>query len=391
MSGQISEMNGVLIDITRLVHRFVNKRLPTGVDRVSLAYIRRYQSNARAVLRHKGGKFVYGRIDSAKLFDWVLSFGKTNLPILTIYGGMVTALFEQNVTGRFLFNTGHSGLEVDGYVSMLRSQRVRPIFMVHDLIPLTHPQFCREGEQHRHLARLRNAVSVAQGLIFNSEATKYELCQLCDAQGWRMPPSTVALLAPELPPFISGPRMQKYPYFVFVSTIEPRKNHLMLLKVWEKLALQFPDTVPHLVIIGQRGWGFEEVARLLAESAVLQGLVIEIPHCSDADLVQYLHDAQALLFPSFAEGYGMPVVEALAHGVPVIANNLPVFREFAGEIPEYVAIEDPDLWGQFIIRYSDLNDPYRVAQIERIKSFVQPNWVDHFKQVDALLDRISQH
>lgn len=376
----------VLIDITRLIHRFVNKRLATGVDRVSLAYIRHYRDNARAVYRHKSkDKFVFRKAESATLFDWVLALGTTGDPRLTLYKGLVTGCLAQNVAGRFLFNTGHTGLESDDYVLMLQSQRVRPIFMVHDLIPLTHPQFCRAGEEAKHLQRLHNCVRAASGVVCNSQATMDGLASLCRDHGWNMPPTAVALLAPELPEPTVGTAPLEGPYFVFVSTIEPRKNHLMILQLWEKLVLNLGNAAPKLVIIGQRGWDYGEVTALLENSALLQGVVLEVSRCSDAEMVSYLRHSRALLFPSFTEGYGMPVVEALTLGVPVIASDLLVFREFADHLPDYIDVRDETSWFDMICDFTQTGSPARQAQLLRLEGYQPPTWRQHFERVDALL------
>lgn len=381
----------VLIDITRLIHRFMNKRLATGVDRVSLAYIRHYRYNARAVYRHKSSdKFVFRKAESAVLFDWVLALGMTGDPRLTIYKGLVTGFLAQNVAGRFLFNTGHSGLESEDYLFMLKSQRVRPIFMVHDLIPLTHPQFCRSGEKAKHLQRLHNCVRAASGVVCNSQATMDGLAELCHDHGWAMPPAAVALLAPELPEPTSGATPIEGPYFVFVSTIEPRKNHWMILQLWEKLVLQMGDAAPKLVIIGQRGWDYEEVTALLENSALLKGVVMEVSRCSDAEMVNYLQYSRALVFPSFTEGYGMPVVEALTLGVPVIASDLPVFREFAGQVPDYIDVMDEATWFSTICDFTKIDSQARQAQLLRLEGYQSPTWRQHFEKVDALLLELDQ-
>ena len=384
-------MTEVLIDITRLLDRFMKKRLPTGVDRVSLAYVRHFAPKARAVLRYKEGKFVFRTAESATLFNWLLALGTTGSPWPTIYKGMITGCLAQCVEGQILFNTGHNGLESEAYVAMLREQKVRPIFMVHDLIPLTHPQYCRAGEQARHMLRMRNAMQIASGIVCNSLATLDELVTLCRKQGWLIPPTTVALLAPELPLITLDKSPIKGPYFVFVSTIEPRKNHLMILKIWQKLVVQLGTLAPKLIIIGQRGWDYTEVTDLLEHSAVLQGLVTEIPACSDAKMVNYLQHARALLFPSFSEGYGMPVAEALAMGTPVIASDLAVFREFAGNTPDYLDVTDEPLWEKTIAAYAQVHSPARLAQLARIKSFVTPTWKRHFVPVEALLEQINQN
>ena len=383
-------MQEVLIDITRLLHRFINKRLPTGVDRVSLAYICHYGPVARAVFRHNGGKFVFRPTESATLFKWVMALGASGSPKPTLYKGLITGCLVQNVKNKFLFNTGHDGLESNAYIDMLKQQRVRPVFMVHDLIPLTHPQFCRVGEGEKHFRRLRNCVRSAAGVVCNSQATLDGLTSLCAEHHWPMPPASVALLATELPPLTSSAPLLALPYFVFVSTIEPRKNHLMLLRIWEKLVLQLGALAPRLVIIGQRGWHYEEVVALLEGSPLLKGVVFEVSGCTDAEMVNYLQHSRALLFPSFTEGYGMPVAEALTLGVPVIASNLPVFREFAGEIPEYIDVLDEDAWTAMIHDYTGATSTSRQAQMVRLQQFKRPTWQQHFAEVDKLLDALDR-
>ena len=383
-------MREVLIDITRLVHRFVNKRLATGVDRVSLAYIQHYGGNARAVYRHKDGKFVFRRAESRVLFDWVLGLGQNGSPKATIYKGLLTGCLVQNVAGKFLFTTAHTGLESDHYVQMLAEQKVRPIFMVHDLIPLTHPQFCRVGEDAKHLQRLHNCVRSAAGVVCNSQATLEGLTRLCLQQQWQIPLTKVALLATELPLMGSGCPVVSQPYFVFVSTIEPRKNHLMLLYLWEKLVLRLGTQTPKLVFIGQRGWHYDEVINLLENSQLLKGVVLEVSTCSDAEMVNYLQHSRAMLFPSFTEGFGMPVAEALTLGVPVIASNLAVFKEFAGDVPDYIDVQDEAAWSAMICDYAQPESTARQRQLMRLKGFNPPTWTQHFIEVDHLLDELDE-
>ena len=383
-------MRPILIDITRLVERFSKRRLPTGVDRVSLAYIAHYGQGARAVLRYAGGKFVYREADSAWLFDWLLGLGRVGSPWATIARGLFRGIGRQNVAGRFLFNTGHSGLDQPHYPAMLRSQGVKPIFVLHDLIPLTHPEFCRADEQARHLVRMRNAIELARGIVCNSQATQQELESLCQRLGWRMPPTVAALLAPNLPVAPVGARPMPEPYFVYVSTIEPRKNHYMLLQVWQRLVQKLGPGAPRLVLIGQRGWDNDHIVALLERSEALQGHVTELGRCTDAEMGTYLRHTQAMLFPSFTEGFGMPVVEALADGVPVIAADLPVYREFAHDMPDYLDPLDAMGWAALIEAYTLDDSPQRQAQLARLQGFRPPTWTQHFQVVDDFLGELSQ-
>ena len=127
----------------------------------------------------------------------------------------------------------------------------------------------------------------------------------------------------------------------------------------------------------------------LERSRLLRGYVFEFSRCGDVELATYLHHAQALLFPSFVEGYGMPLIEALAASVPVIASDLAVFREFAGEIPEYADPLDAHRWLALIKDYSKPNSEQRLAQLTRMQSFRLPTWEQHFAQLESLLIRID--
>lgn len=364
-------------------------RLPTGVDRVGLAYVQHYRHRAQAVIRWAGRSWVLPRVQSAALFDWLFAPISARRAVAIIAYGMLTGWREQWVAGSFLFNTGHSGLELPEYPAMLRKMGVRPLFVVHDLIPITHPEYCRAGEDARHITRMSNLLALASGVITNSQATLDDLTQFARKSNLPMPPAVVALLAPGMKAASPGTRPLAAQYFVMLGTIEPRKNHVMLLQVWRQLVERLGEHTPRLVVIGQRGWECENVVDLLERCTPLKGYVIELSSCSDDELVTCLHHAQALLFPSFVEGYGMPLVEALALGVPVIASDLPVFREIAQDIPEYVNPLDGKRWAELIMDYTQPDNACRAAQLLRMAQFETPGWTEHFVKVDAMLGQLG--
>jgi glycosyltransferase involved in cell wall biosynthesis len=175
------------------------------------------------------------------------------------------------------------------------------------------------------------------------------------------------------------------PTFVTLSTIEARKNHLMLLQLWSRLIDRMGGGAPRLLIIGQRGWEADRVFELLDHDEKLRGHVIELNRCSDQELAAHLASARALLFPSLAEGYGLPLIEALALGTPVIASNLPVFREIGGDIPEYLDPLDNTGWEKAILDYLPPESATREAQVQRMGGFQPPSWSGHFKIVERWL------
>ena len=382
-------MPSMLIDVTRLVDRFMQGRLPTGVDRVGLAYVRHYAAQAQAVVRWAGRSWVLPAQQSARLFAWLLAPTTTRAALRILLSGFVRGGLRRPAAGSVLFNTGHSGLEQARYSATLKKMQVRPVFMVHDLIPITHPEYSRPGEAARHAARMHALLDLAAGVIANSQATLDQLNQFARQSGQAMPPATVALLAPGVALSQPGVRPIAKPYFVILSTIEPRKNHWLLLHVWRHLVETLGAAAPHLVIIGQRGWECENVVDMLERCAALKDHVTERSNCSDTELVNYLHHAQALLFPSFVEGYGMPLIEALALGVPVIASDLVVFRELAGDIPDYIDALDGARWSQQILHYTQPDAAARQAQWARMQGFRTPDWATHFAHVERLLAQLG--
>ena len=387
-------MRPVVIDVTRLVARLSNGRLPTGVDRVSLAYLRRYGSHARALFRHRQRSGLFSEPVSQRLFELLEQWpaGARARVRLLAWQGVLSCIGRGDANGRMMFNTGHSGLEDSNVARVIKWHHVRPLFLVHDLIPVRYPEFCRPGESKRHELRLKNMLRFGAGLIANSESTLAELEMFAAEHRLPVPPTVVAPLAPAIPSLgpIGGCLLaSSKPYFVVLGTIEPRKNHLMLLHAWQRIIERHGVNAPHLVVIGQLGWEAENVEDLLQRSRALQGHITVLRQCSDSALRDWLHHARALLFPSFAEGYGMPVIEALAAGLPVLASDLPVLRQMAGGVPEFLDPIDALSWIRAIEDYALPDSARRAAQLARLGAFRPPTWQQHFSRVDAFMESLD--
>ncbi|MBU9629613.1 glycosyltransferase family 4 protein [Burkholderia multivorans] len=382
-------MTKILLDVTRLATRFYDGLIPTGVDRVGLAYVRRYGDRARAVLSERGFSIVLTEKDSQKMFSLLLSPHRDRWMLRRI---IASALLNQFPAARFdraiLLHTSHNGMEFTRYYRAMAQRNARSIFMVHDLIPLTHPEYCRPGVEVSHRARIHTALRHASGLISNSRATYEELAREARKASLPLPPVVVAPLAPAVEPRPPSPAPIDAPYFVMLSTIEPRKNHWFMLHIWRRLVEQMGETAPKLVVIGRRGWECENVIDMLERCATIRDVVIEESDCSDERLHAWLQHARALVFPSFSEGYGMPLVEALMLGLPVLASDLPVFHEIASDIPDYLDPLDGPGWLARIRAYARPDSTERADQLTRIERFRAPTWAEHFEHVDGFLESL---
>lgn len=380
----------ILIDVSRLIWRQWTRRLPTGIDRVCLAYLRHFRSDALAVVQFRRFRRILDRKRSDRLFDLLLNGSDSfrSRLIVALAGGAFAN--EGNFQGHLYLNVGHTGLNSPHLEPWLASRGLRSVFFIHDIIPITHPQFCREGETARHEARIETALRTASGLIVNSAATELDLRNFADRRGLTMPPTQIAWLGVDASPAPTGlnPTIPVRPYFVMVGTIEARKNHLLILQAWADLVDKLGEGAPDLVVIGQRGWEAQQAIQMLDHQRLLKGHVRELSRCDDMAMGALLANARAMLMPSFVEGFGLPLVEALQLGVPVIASDLPVFRETAGDIPTYLDPYDREAWAKAIVDYA-ADSPERRRQLLAAAEYRSPDWACHFALVEDFLKTLG--
>lgn len=214
---------------------------------------------------------------------------------------------------------------------------LRRVVTVHDLAFLTHPPHTTPALR-RYLSRaVPREVSRATRVIAVSEATKRDVISML-----KVAPSNVTVVRNGVDHrfFDAGPLSPEQrvrlrlpsAYLLMVGTIEPRKNHQAVLRAIQALprSMQIP-----LVIAGRPGWGHEETMDA-AGKLQSQGLVRMLDYVAEADLPSLIASASILLYPSWTEGFGLPVIEGLAAGVPVITGNAPALREAGGEMATFI-------------------------------------------------------
>jgi alpha-1,3-rhamnosyl/mannosyltransferase len=131
-------------------------------------------------------------------------------------------------------------------------------------------------------------------------------------------------------------------YALHVGTVEPRKNVPALLAAWRLLRLRGAEPPP-LVLCGGFGWKAEEMRREIA-AAEAEGWLIHLGYVTGGELAALYRGAELVALPSFYEGFGLPAVEAMRAGSPLVASDIPVLREVAGDAALYAPPDRPDLW-----------------------------------------------
>lgn len=229
-----------------------------------------------------------------------------------------------------------------GFLQALRRRGVRVLFTVYDLLPIQMPQFFISGMQEMH-ARWLEVVAEGDGALCISKAVADEMRALMRDRGVeRQQPFQIEWfhLGADMDSVSSGvslpsgadevlTRLRSRPSFLMVGTLEPRKGHAQVLGAVELLWNQGCEV--NLVIVGKHGWLVEELAHRLKNHPSRGKRLFWLEGVEDAYLEQVYAASACLIAASYGEGFGLPLIEAAQHGLPLIARDLPVFREVAGD------------------------------------------------------------
>lgn len=403
----------ICLDLTRLLRRAGQHH--TGVDRVEWAYLEWCLSLDRPVFGFMRTALGYALLDRAGLGDlhthlqtgsWPMAQGLSRLarkltPLQrraenrvrqraiarTSPAGLRNLLNKFFPSGAIYFNTGHSNLS-ERVLSAFHALNAgtaggKTIVLVHDMIPLDFPEFQRAGTVPAFDARMRRVSRYASDLICNSQQTCDDAARHMTAYG-RMPPSIVAHLGTDLKidvaPAQNPPHVPE-PYMMIVGTIEPRKNHALLLDIWDQWDSVRDGACPHLVICGARGWNNAALFARLDAARAAGKPITEFNSVDDATLIHLMQSASAMLFPSHYEGYGLPPIEAATLGVPVICGDLAIYREVLGTYPVYANTSDAYAWKQAIQKVLQTDSANCAQAGSKNADFTGPSWDAHFNLV----------
>jgi len=226
-----------------------------------------------------------------------------------------------------------------------RLRRTPVVATVYDAIPLVHPQWANQRLRRFKNWLLTQSVRNADRVIAISESGREEVVS---SYGIRAERTRVIPLGIDGEWFESVDeramqgtlvrRKLEPGYFLFVGTLQPRKNVEALLDAYEALP-QAIRRKRQLVVVGKYGWN-AEILRQRLEDARPQNRCVWLDYVPREELYQLYAGAGTFVFPSFAEGFGLPILEALAKGLPIIASDLPVLRDLGAHLAVYVDAHD---------------------------------------------------
>ncbi|GLV28242.1 hypothetical protein TomTYG75_07650 [Sphingobium sp. TomTYG75] len=277
----------------------------------------------------------------------------------------------------------HYGLQWPERFDWILTDNVDATFFVHDLIPIDFPIYCSVSAHQSHKRKLETIARIATRIAVNSDDTGYRLRAYLRAEGLRIPSiETIRLgngplagnaAVPHSPATARPPELKSY--YVCGGTLEGRKNIPLILEVWRMLANRCAmEDMPRLVLAGERGWSAESLFRDLDEMRDLSSLVIEVNGLNDAEMQMLVDHAEAVITPSFAEGYSLVPAQAMSRGKMAFMSDITAHRELARGQEELACFFDP-------LRPEELLELIRRPRQARHRPLVQRNWCDFARDI----------
>src|SRR3989344_4727656 len=221
-------------------------------------------------------------------------------------------------------------------------------------------------EARQTLGRVtRDAVTRADLLLTVSAFSNREIVEMYGVDASRIVVTPLASV-------MSRRSLPRKPFFLFVGRLERKKGVADLVRAFTAFKASRPADDPfELVLAGPRGYGYEEIKSEIRNSKYEKD-VREIGYVPEHDVARLMGEAAAFVFPSRYEGFGMPLLEAMACSTPVIASDIPVFREVAGESALFVPVGDVQALAAALTRMADdraTRESFAHSGRERVKTF----------------------
>lgn len=278
----------------------------------------------------------------------------------------------------------------------LRRQRgVRIVTCCYDLIPVLYPQYCAEdmvGLFTRHFLNLARGSDL---VLCISRQSERDFLGFVARHGMPAPATCVFPLGDNVPDGGSGavsPQVRalcEEPFILFVSTIERRKNHEVLYRAYHLLCAEGRGAgLPKLVFVGMPGWGVQDFLKDVELDPLTRDLVVVLNRVTDAELAVLYRHARFCVFPSFYEGWGLPVGEALAMGKAVLSSDRGSLVEAGGQFARYVDPWNPRAWAEAI--HDLATDPDSLSRLENeVRAGYEPRrWDDAALAVKAAIEAL---
>lgn len=272
-------------------------------------------------------------------------------------------------------------------------RKIKVVTCCYDLIPVIYPQYCVSNVAKKFTSYFLDIAEGSDLVLCISKQSERDLLNLLDETGGAIPPTHVFPLGDNVPITDTGLISQavrelcKEDFILYISTIERRKNHEVLYRAYHLLCSKGKrNELPKLLFVGMQGWGVTDLMNDIDLDPLIRGLIVRLNHVSDSELRMLYEAAKFCVFPSFYEGWGLPVGEALLMGKAVLASNRGSIPEVGGDLVRYVDPWNPHAWADELFRMSTDKD-WRIKWEDNIKhKFHSRTWAKAAISVKNAID-----
>jgi len=262
--------------------------------------------------------------------------------------------------------------------NQIRSHGGRIFTMIYDLIPILHPETCDKPVLDTFNHWVDTAIAQSDGLICISKAVADDVSRYIDRKkGLLNHPLNLDFvhLGSDIVPAAAGSVVRDFvenlvensqsPMFLMVGTVEPRKGHHFAIDAFEEIWRRGLDY--RLCIIGKIGWNSAQTETRIKTHPEYGRRLFFIEKATDAEINYCYAHATALVSPSIAEGFGLPIIEAAYHDIPAVVSDIPVFHEVGGEGSLYFSLESPINMADAIIQMANISQSDRLDMAKRVE------------------------
>lgn len=354
----------------------------TGIQRVTREIaVRLIQSEGDNVilLHYNARDNVYHRIDNKKFCDFYLKNRGVKNKMIT----SCTVPFAEMGKGAVFFDLDAAWMcrvKRSYLLPILKEQGARIVAHIYDIISITHPQYCLERGVYNFMDFIGAHLQYADDIIVNAQATVDELNKLAATLESGLPACHVVPLGADFGEIrmiqdnqVSEELKQivnDRPYILMVGTIEPRKNHKLVLEAYNAGLKEMGYNV---VFAGYMGWNMEEFEAELKAHEDFNKRIFHLTGQNDQAVMYLYQHARFLAFCSYTEGFGLPLIEGIVRGTPVIASDIPVSREVAGDYCIWFPQDDVKALCD-AVQYYQKNEGAYLKMKERLKEFQCATW-----------------
>lgn len=383
----------VYVDITNLME--VN--FLTGIQRVVrevLVRLVKYEDIEIVLLKYNAVQETFKILDNTKFYRY---FRENN--------GQKSEIDTEEKLDPAFMEPGSIFLEIDSiwnssyrcseFLPMLKDRGIKIVAYIYDIIPVTHPQFFHTNTLYSFLDYFGANIQYAETLIVSTQSVLDTIYQVTDRLGLKRIPGYVSWLGSDFQVSVSEeivqPKVKDFlkkrkKYVLIVGTVEPRKNHKILLDAFEQ-ELFSKDVC--LVIVGKIGWNVEQLEKRIRNHPQLGKRMFFFEGINDASVNALYRDAFFVAFPTYDEGFGLPMIEAFERKIPVIASDCPVLREVGGELAVYFQTESVESFTTVFEEYLDHPDQYDALK-EKIESFIPFTWDQTTERIADVLMKFKR-